>query len=230
MYSVFESDYYGQEREKEAYGVQGEYMNGILRELEREMSGGDYDTRATLRTYQEMHSRYLPSGHESRGKRDSVAWLMGRQLIDSYVGQKLDFLTAVSAGKYEGTLRDGDIIQAVSGVIAGLHYSYNPETARRILDYVYDMPENTFNEMSNKAMAINSLITATETPVDMDMMSTLGGLFARLAEHPDNGKIDGRERNITYSREKFYADYAFYSRDILDNAYGGASHKKVKTL
>ena len=230
LVNVFESDYYGQQREIEAYGVQGEYMNGILRELASIMGKGDYETRETLESYERIHSKYLPTGRESRGKRDSVAWLKGRQLIDNFMAQKLDFLTAVSAGKYEGTLREGDIITAVSGIIAGLHYSYNPDTARQILDYVYNMPEDTFTNMSNKAMAINSLITATETPVDMDMMCTLGGLFARLAEHPDNGKIDGRERNMTYSREKFYADYAFYSRDILDAAYGGASHKKVKTL
>ena len=229
MFNVFESDYYGQQREQEAYGVQAEFMNGILRELTTVMGKGDYDTRATLKSYQDMHARYLPTRHDTRGKKDSVSWLRGRQLIDSYVAQKLDFLGAVKAGKYEGTLRDADIIQAISGVISGLHYSYNPETAMRILDYVYDMPEDTFDNMSNKAMAINSLITATETPVDMDMMGTLGGLFARLAEHPDNGAVVGRERNMTYSREKFYADYAFYSRDILDASYG-AGPRKVKSL
>lgn len=229
LVNVFESDYYGQQREIEAYGVQGDYMNEILRELSAVMGNGDYEARETLETYKHIHSKYLPTGRESRGKRDSAAWLKGRQLIDSYMAQKLDFLSAVSAGKYEGTLRDGDIITAVSGVIAGLHYSYNPETARQILDYVYGMPEDTFDNMSNKAMAINSLITATETPVDMEMMSTLGGLFARLADHPENGKVVGRDRNMTYSREKFYTDYAFYSRDILDNAYG-AGPRKVKSL
>ena len=229
LVNVFESDYYGQQREIEAYGVQGDYMNDILRELTAVMGKGDYDTRETLETYEQIHSRYLPVGRESRGKRDSVSWLKGRQLIDTFVAQKLDFLNAVNAGKYEGTLREGDIIQAVSGVISGLHYSYNPETARQILDYVYSMPEDTFDNMSNKAMAINSLITATETPVDMEMMGTLGGLFARLAEHPENGQVVGGERNMTYSREKFYSDYAFYSRDILDNAYG-AGPRKVKSL
>ena len=221
---VFESDYYGQKREIEAYGAQADYMNSVLGKLTPIMRNGDYDTRATLETYERMHAKYLPTGHLGRAKKDPVLWDRGREIIDGYVSQKLGVLADTKTPKTQG-----EIISALSGVIAGLHYSYNEETAKTILNYVYGMPEDSFDNMSNKAMAINSLITATKTPVDMEMMSTLGGLFARLADHPENGQVVGTERNMSYSREKFYSDYAFYDRAVLDNAYG-AGPRMVKSL
>ncbi|MBE5738205.1 MAG: hypothetical protein E7354_00515 [Clostridiales bacterium] len=217
---IFETDYFGQQRELEAYSAQYKYMQEIMRDLVPLMKDGDYETRDTLSSYQDINAKYFPVGHDSRGKKDGVLWEKGKRIIDGYVAERLDFLHAAERGEIQYGDVESNKIQALSSILAGLHYSFNEDTALQVLDYIYRMPEDTFENMSNKAMAINSLITSTAMQVDMNMMCTLGGLFERLSKHPENGQMDGRYRNMTFSKEKFFEDYAFYAPSILQTAYG----------
>lgn len=221
---MLESDYFGQEREIEAYNSQYKYMQEILRDLAPIMRNGSMEMRDTFKRYLEMNSKYFPIGHENRHKKDGVLWESGRRVVDEYLVSRKETLEKL---RQEGDLNSQLSIQTLSSILSGLHYSYNEDTAKYILDYIYEMPENSFEEMSNKAMAINSLVTSTKMPVNMEMMSTLGGLFENLSKMPENGAIEGHYRNMTYNRERYYLDYAFYDKGILDDTYGASYKRKV---
>lgn len=222
---MLSSDYFGQEREIEAYNSQYKYMQELLRDIEPIMRNGSMRMREDLKAYLNMNSKYYPIDHQNRHKKDGVLWESARRVVDEYLVGRIEMLEKL---RKEGDLSSQLSIQTLSSILAGLHYSYNENTAKYILDYVYAMPENTFDEMSNKAMAINSLVTSTKMPVDMEMMSTLGGLFDRLSKMPENGAVVGHNRNMTYNREKYYLDYAFYDRGILDQTYGAPTKNNSK--
>lgn len=222
---MLESDYFGQEREIEAYNSQYKYMQEILRDIEPIMKNGSMEMRETFKRYLDINSGYFPIGHENRHKKDGVLWKVAEGVVNEFMTVRTRILENL---RKDGDMSSSRCIQILSSILSGLHYSYNENTAKYILDYVYAMPENTFEEMSNKAMAINSLVTSTKMPVDMEMMSTLGGLFDKLSKDVENGMIKGHERNIFYSRGKYYLDYAFYDKGILDQTYGATTKYNSK--
>lgn len=211
---MFESDYYGQARELEAYGSQYQYMNEILTDLSPMMN--DLDSALTYESYQRLHGEYF-SDYATRHQKNGKKWAVAREIVSKFMQDKLEKISQL-----QGNLKDEYFknlyANEITNVIAGLHFDYDRDVLKAIVPHIYEMPEDSFDDMSNKAMIINSLFTSTAFEYSHQMLSTLADLFKRLSVHPDNGKvIDGR-KNINYSMQKFYQDYCYMGKKQLDMA------------
>lgn len=214
---MFESDYFGQAREIEAYKSQYRYMTEILRDLGPIMNQS-FDGMAVYNSYKRSHDKYFPFGHNTRHEINDELWKSGRVVITNYMNQKLQEIQVLSEYVDEEKYR---YLYAsnISNVIAGLHFNYNKDILNAIAPHIYNMPEETFDDMSNKAMVINSLLTSTMISYSPKLLATLGGLFKKLSSHPENGMIrENGQRNIRYSIEKFYEDYCYLGKTQLDMA------------
>lgn len=212
---MFESDYYGQARELEAYKAQYRYMNDILADLSPMMMN-DFNSASTYKSYQRLHGEYF-AGYATRHQKDDKKWACAREIVSKYMQDKLEKLS-----KMQGNLID-EVVKVcyaneITNVIAGLHFNYDRDVLKAIEPHIYNMPEESFDDMSNKAMAINSLLTSTAFGYDPKMLSTLAGLFKKLSIHPDNGKVIVGRKNINYSMQKFYQDYCYMGKKQLDMA------------
>lgn len=219
---MFESDYYGQARELEAYKMQYRYMTDILRDLEPIMSQS-FDGSTTLNSYKQLQDKYFPTGHKTRHEQDDTLWKSGREIMSRYMVQKLgevqELREHLDEEKYKYLYATN-----ISNIVAGLHFNYNKDILNSIAPHIYNMPEETFDDMSNKAMIINSLITSTGISYSPKLMAKLAGLFDNLSKHPDNGKMGTNgQKNIKYSIEKFYEDYSYLGKEQLDKAMESAS-------
>lgn len=219
---MFESDYYGQARELEAYKMQYRYMTDILRDLEPIMSQS-FDGSTTLNSYKQLQDKYFPTGHKTRHEQDDMLWKSGREIMSRYMVQKLgevqELREHLDEEKYKYLYATN-----ISNIVAGLHFNYNKDILNSIVPHIYNMPEETFDDMSNKAMIINSLITSTGISYSPKLMAKLAGLFDSLSKHPDNGEMGTNgQKNIKYSIEKFYEDYSYLGKEQLDKAMESAS-------
>lgn len=214
---MFESDYYGRASELEAYKKQYKYMTEILADLKPLMMN-DPDAMITYNTYKKMQDIYFPIGHETRHERDENLWKEGRNTISKYMSEKMEYLSHLKENLHRDKFK-GVYANEINNVVAGLHFNYDKEVVKALLSHINGMPEETFDDMSNKAMIINSLLTSTMISYSPKLMATLGGLFKKLSIHPENGMIreDG-QKNIRYSIEKFYEDYCYLGKTQLDMA------------
>lgn len=222
---MFESDYYGQARELEAYKMQYRYMTSILADLKPIMSR-DSESILTYDSYKKMQEKYFPLKHETRHEKNDGLWKHGREIMSKYMYKKIEDLQANS-----GNLADDRVKRLytndVSNVIAGLHFNYDKEILKSLAPLLYNMPENTFDDMSNKAMAMNSLVTSTLMGYSKNLMSELYRLFETLSSHPDNGKVVNGHKNICYSIEKFYEDYRYLGQSSLKDIVSDISHSSI---
>lgn len=213
---MFESDYYGQARELEAYKFQERYMTEILRDLKPKMEGTP-DGMMTYESYKLIHKKYFPQDYKTRHEKDEEMWRIGRELIKEYMCNKLENLQQLKDGLNDDKSK---YVYAtnISNVVAGLHFNFDKDIFKQIEPHILNMPEDSFDNMSNKAMVINSLITSTNVGAGERLIDKLGELFGKLSVHPDNGKVVKGQKNIKYSKEKFYSDYFYLGKRLLDKA------------
>ncbi len=215
---IFESSYYGQAREIEAYDAQYDFDNKLFERLKKEPGMDD----ESLSAYMELHSKFFKKARlNSVRQKNSEQYKMGREVIDRYIDVLFDRLKECKKPNSSIMDKESYEVSCISSIIAGLHYSYDEGRAVAALQAVKDMPEGTFDQMSNKAMAYNGLITATEMSVTSDIMRSFGGLYSRLCVHSENGKKQPHgPANPSYSKEKFYETYGYLGESLLKKSFG----------